>query len=155
MTRSRLNGSPRRNLFTFLKEEAESVRGGRYAVKRGAVNWVRWDFKASPYGIAICHDQGFLFGGTGKAGARRGTVTLEMAAKMRRYPGDQADGFDEELVDELLDDAASIVDAAARAQNAMKQPLLIGFMRGNVTFVEFHDAQLGVQGVVVEFEVDY
>lgn len=150
-----LNGTPRSNLFAALRYQAQLTRGGRYTVKRGAVNWAAWDFARSPYGIAICHDQGFIFGSGGKAGGRRGTVTLEMATPMRGAADKQEDGIEDLVLDELLEDAARIIDAVAGMSDSWGNPLLLGFMRSSATFMEYHDAARLVQGIVAEFEVDY
>jgi len=133
---------------TFL-ELAKSVRSGAYFAKRGAIIWVAhpWEASGKDRAISIQVDEGSLL--PNEMGMRQTAVTMEIAAPMP-HPEEIA-AIDSALEDEMITDAVWILEAILRRQDDQGDPVVFKVDR-DAPFVEWHDAELKVQGLVVYFK---
>lgn len=141
--------SPRRVVGNTLLELARSVRNRSYYARRGAVNWAAFDFDAHPRAIAIVFDETPVFPDARAMYTIK--CTLELFAKFNGE--DSLDSIDDELMDEIHEDARWIVEQLIRRKTSSGDNAVIGVVTVGITAIETHDADLRVQGLIVPFTV--
>ena len=141
----------RREMVDRWRELAEQIRNGIYFVKRGAINWTTFPFVDRTGGIALMIDDGTLFRNT--MGMKDARCSMEM---FRAMPEDEEEPqVDDGLMDELLDDAETILLDLLKSTDSNGDPILFKIDRDTVRFVEAHDTSIKVQGIVVTFNLTY
>jgi len=138
-----------KTMMETFKTLAKEVRSGAYFAKRGAIVWAEfpWDQCGKDRAISIQVDEGSLL--------RNDTqmlpcaVTMEMAAPMPD-PAEIAE-IDSDLEDEMIEDARWILSTILARTDDGGDPVVFKVDR-DAPFVEFHDASLKVQGLVVYFK---
>lgn len=143
-----------------LLKICRGIRGAereiKYKVVRGAVNWAAWDFTNHPLGISVhCDDASFLRG----EGEDEATLTLEM---MQRLP-DDVNEIQDDVLDDLVDDAAEIFDALEDAKieeedfadSEDMNPAVIKMDRTRDSATEVSDVSRHVQGIIATVFVEY
>ena len=144
---------PRRTMLETLLDACRATRSGAYYVKRGAIVWEGFDFEshAQKRAIAIMCDEGQLL--RDQFGMYTESVTLEMAAQMSLVETEPAAGIDDAIEEEMIEDARVIVRALIEASSG-GDPVV--FKVGNeAPFVEWHDVELRVQGIIVYLKLTY
>jgi hypothetical protein len=141
-----MNKSPRRVAAESLKFFASTVRGSSYYVKRGAINWANFDFEAHPRAISILFDEQSLLKEINDC-----RVSLEMFSRLPEVET----GIDDGLMDELFEDAEYIFRSFVNALDGQGNSVVLSADQPGVRVVEAHDANLGVQGVVVMMNITY
>lgn len=140
--------SPRRNLTDSLRRHAEAVRGGRYFVKRGQINWMEFDFTIAERAFAIMVDETTLF----RDADNDATITLELATRIPN-PDEHPD-LDDGVLDEFLDDAVYVI--RSMSQDVDPEGDFVGdAMLRTVRALEFYDPEFRLQGITVSFQVKY
>lgn len=135
------------------KEIAVQLRNGSYFVKRGAINWTTFPFDTYERAIAIMLDDGQLLRTQRSHGMKPTRCSMEIFC---RLPSDQeVPEIDDGLMDELLDDAESVVRDLLRSKDSSGDPVVFRIDENTARFVEAHDVQVKVQGVVVMFNLEY
>lgn len=141
----------RRNLvLTWIVERLRTLRKKKYFVKRGAISWPTFDFDSHPYAAAVMVDDSTLFAVNGMNTAN---FSIEFATRMEA-PGEEP-SIDDDTLDLLFEDVEGVLGEIEGAKDSNGDVLLLEFRRTTVQVVEFHDASLRVQGVVVTFTVGY
>lgn len=144
--------SSRRALMEALTEQAKAVRNGSYFVKRGAIDWADFEFVNHPAAISVQLVSHQLLA-SGRTGLREGLVAIEI---FRRMPEGQArPEIDDALMDQIQDDAESIVDGLIASLDAQGDAVVIKVERDSSSVEEAHDVTLGVQGVVCTLRVGF
>ena len=141
--------SPRNSMMTTIRNSAEVLRNSSYFVKRGAINWATFPFEEHSKAIAILIDDMSLLGSTtGVGGSKDGKISLEIAARMP----DEKDhpSIDDGLMDDLIEDAETIVKDLIAAKDG-DYPIVFHIDKASARVIEWHDAEVKVQGVVVMF----
>lgn len=145
--------SARRQMCDRWRELAEQVRNGLYFVKRGAINWTTFPFKDEQGGIALMIDDGQLLRTQRERGMKPARCSMEM---FRSLPDLNAiPAIDDGLMDELLDDAEEILTELMKSRTASNDPIVFRIDANSVRFVEAHDTEIKVQGIVVTFNLEY
>lgn len=143
-----MSDSPRRVVMDTLRRLCEEVRGGVYFVKRGPIDWATFPFDSHPRAISILADDLSLFKELNEA-----SLTLEIAAQIRTQGEDP--GLDDGLMDEFIDDAEWVVRSLIGKDNASGDAVVLKTDLEDSRAIEFHDPQLKVQGIIVNFDVSY
>ncbi len=146
-------GSPRSDILKRMVALAKPLRGATYLVHRGPINWAGWDFDRHPRAIAIMHDEGSLLGNA--AGMRTGNFAVEIFARNPRKSDSVPPEIDDDLFDQLHDDASWIVRQLEKSQNSEGDSVVFRIDAAGARVLESHDAELGVQGVVATFTAIY
>lgn len=128
----------------------KSVNSGRYTVRRGALNWAAFPFETHPYAVSIQVDETALFSPTGIYPSK---ISIEVATAMPdEAPTDSQ--IDDDAMDTLVTDSRSALISWIGARNASGDPLVLKVERLSANVVEFHDASLNVQGIVISLNID-
>lgn len=143
--------SIRCQVMAELKRLAGVARNGRYFVKRGAINWAAFDFEKHGPAIAVMMDDTTLLRPDGNE-FNRANLALEVFAPM---PDGSDPGIDDGLLDELLEDAESIICDVNKATTSDGQPLAFDIVTGSASAKESSDVDQRVQGVVCQFTIRY
>lgn len=146
--------SPRRVMAERWKELAGKARNSSYFVKRGAINWTTFDFETHGGAIALMIDDGSLFRVQSTRGMKPCRCSMEMFHRLPD-PLMESPEIDDGLMDELLDDAEWIINELASSRDSSGDPVVFRIDRKSVTFVEAHDIEVKVQGIVVSFNMEY
>jgi len=141
--------SPRAFLLQAIKSEAKLVRGGVYFVKRGVIDWSTFPFAERPRAIAVLSDDCSVLKSTG---INDMTLSLEMATSM---PTGSEPEIDDGILDELFQDAETLLRKAAERIDSNGDPAAIVLMTESARVVEFHDSRLRVQGIVLTLTASY
>jgi len=145
--------SARRVMCDRWKELAKEMRNGTYFVKRGAINWTTFSFEDHGAGIALMVDDGELLRTQRNKGMKPARCSMEIT---HRLPGEQeSPEIDDGLMDELLDDAEWLITELMKSRTAGDDPVVFRIDENSVRFVEFHDIEVKVQGIVVTFNLEY
>lgn len=143
-----MSDSPRKIVLDTLRGFCQQVRGGVYFVKRGPIDWATFPFNQHSRAISILVDDQSLFLDINVA-----SLTLEFGAQLRSVSDDP--GLDDGLMDELTDDAEWVVRSLIDSSNSQGDAVVLRTDLKESRAIEFHDAQLMVQGIVVNFEVSF
>jgi hypothetical protein len=137
-----------------LKTEAEKLRDGAYFVKRGIVNWpVFFGSDGSrDQGIAVMMDEGGLFEDPSQANTVSSLITLEMFAKTNTEVNQ---GLDDALLDCLIEDGKFLVQSVITKNSGKTNQIAYRVERSSARFTELHDLDRGVQGIIINFRVNY
>jgi hypothetical protein len=135
------------------KELAGQMRNGIYFVKRGAILWPSFSFTDHKGGIALMLDDGNLLRTQRNRGMKPARCSMEMFRRMESTP--EAPEIDDGLMDELLDDAEWLLKELMKSRTSADDPVVYRIDENSVRFVEAHDTELKVQGIVVTFNLEY
>jgi hypothetical protein len=145
--------SARKDLLLTLKDAAKAVRNQSYFVKRGVINWASFNFGKYPLACSIQMDEStLLFPGLGMNEAK---VTMEMFTYLPDMASDESAEIDDQAMDNLVEDAAAIIDVLLLKKNTEGDPVVFKIDRTTSRIVEAHDTASKVQGVVVMLDVTY
>jgi len=135
------------------KELAQQMRNGIYFVKRGAILWPAFSFEDHEGGIALMIDDGSLLRTQKNRGMKPARCSMEMFRRMASTK--EAPEIDDGLMDELLDDAEWLLQELMKSRTSADDPVVFRIDANSVRFVEAHDTELKVQGIVVTFNLEY
>lgn len=121
------------------------VRNGRYWVRRGAVNWAAFDFSKNPFAVAVMIDEATFMRPINDA-----TVTFEVFTRIPEQGGDPL--LDDEEIEKLVDDAVEVILLGSAFDQG---PFRYEPLENSARVVECSDSSLGVQGVVISFDVKF
>lgn len=145
--------SSRRVMLDRWKELAKEMRNGSYFVKRGAINWTTFPFGDEGAGIALMVDDGSLLRTQRNLGMKPARCSMEI---FHRLPDEQeSPEIDDGLMDQILDDAEWLIIELMKSRTAANDPVVFRIDENSVRFVEAHDIEIKVQGVVVTFNLEY
>ena len=139
----------RRVLMETLRDLADSLHNGRWKVRRGATNWAVWPFADHPWGCAIIAAETTL------GSEQSATISLDMFTAI---PGDELRdrGIDDGVLEEILCDVETLFRQLHEAVDGRGDAVtLTGIKIHRAAAVEAHDPNIGAQGVIVTFEVDF
>lgn len=139
-------------LMTAMREIASKVRGGRYFIKRGYINWGTWSFDRFPFAMSLMLDEHDLLGADGLL---NGKVSIEC---FMRTPEEQEQAqIDDETLEELITDVATVIERLeqARYPSDTDYPAAFAVIRKSARAVEAHDAGMRIQGVTATFDVSF
>lgn len=139
----------RRELLTAIRKLCATVHNARYFTKRGPIDWASFPFDRHPFGCAILCDDTTLFRRIDTA-----VVTLQLAAKLPDYAA-KGPEIDDGLADEFYDDVRWVLTELRKQRDERGQPVAISIGTESARVVEFHDADLLVQGVLVTIPIDF
>jgi hypothetical protein len=142
--------SPRAVAMEKIRDLASKVRNGSYFVKRGPIDWAAFPFSDYPRAIAIMIDSATFVKMSGQNEAQ---VALEMFLAVPESSARPQ--IDDGLMDELIADAESIVLELMRAKDSADFPVVFRLSQETASFVEAHDMDMGVQGIIVNFTIVY
>lgn len=139
-------------LMTALANIAREVRGGRYLVKRGYINWATWPFDQHPYAMSLMLDEHDLFGAEGML---TGKVSIECFMRIPEVVSPPQ--LEDATLEELITDVATVIErvSVARYPGDPDYPVAFAVLRKSARAVEAHDADLRVQGVTATFDVSF
>lgn len=142
--------SARKTMLDTIIALAKKVRSGAYWVHRGPVNWATFDYGNRPRGIAVRFEDGQFLA---PHAMNEATLGIDLFTAWDDDPGNP--DVDDGLIDELIDDATEIVEALGRATDAQGDAVVFRIARTTARVMEVSDADLGVLGVIVQFNVTY
>lgn len=140
--------SARKVTMDRLRALCEEVRGGVYFVKRGPIDWSSHNYDENQRAISILLDDHSFLKDINDA-----SISLEFGGQMLR-PDERPD-MDDGLLDEMIDDAEWIIRSLIGSTNSQGDNIILQAKIKDARIVEFHDAQLRVQGIVAFFEVNF
>lgn len=149
--------SPLDALEAFLDTaaaEARKVRGGRYHVMRGAVNWAKWPWDDKPFAWSVlCNTTGLFPSNDGNVGTPA-AIAFEVFVRGKEDLPDY--GIDDHLLAEMRQDVRDVIRALIVARDAGGDyPLVFALFEGEVMATEALDTRESVQGLVVNFTIRF
>lgn len=136
-----------KDVIQALKQVISEVRGGRYKVRRGRINWLKFPFHTYPYGLAILVPE--EDDGDSQPLAAKATITLEIICQM---PDHSQDEVDDTVLEEFREDARNIAYKLALFK-VNDEPICISVDRA-VT-IEMSDSEAELQGISASMIVAY
>lgn len=141
--------SSRQVMLETIKNELSKVRLARYYVRRGPIDWATFDFTKNPFAMSLSLAETTFMT---PDGVNRGIVSIECFARMPELK-DKPTEFSDATLDEML---ADIEFAIRRSlQTKIKGDNVLFLADGQSLAIEVSDAELKVQGVVVDIEVKF
>jgi len=133
-----------------IKDACQKVRGGRYFVHRGMINWPKFDFKNYPHAISLTIpmvDEDSPENVTIEA-----TATLEMMTRMPDFS--RVREVNDEVLDQMRDDHRFIADELQMTRlPGSRDPMFFNVTR--LPTIEIGDSNYELQGIqrslVLEF----
>ena len=145
--------SPRRAALRVIRETLRGIDNGKYFAKRGAINWIEFDFEANLYGVAIMVDSSDVGRCAPEADEMSlAAVSLELAT---RIPPDDDPEINDEILEGIYDDVEFLLDTLQAATNSQGDSIIFKLERSAASAIEFHDPQFRVQGIVVTFGITF
>lgn len=145
--------SPRGNVLNLAKQLWLSIRSNSYKfVHRGPVNWATFPFEQYPRAVAILCDEADIFATSEQAGTTNMLMAFEIFAKL---PEDISKELDDHLLDEFFLDTQKVLRDMISAKDPSDTPIVMRIPKNGARAVETHDANLGVQGLIVNIRLDY
>lgn len=141
-------GCGRRELAERLLVLWRAVHNKRYYVKRGAINWTSHLWDKHPFAVSVGLDDSTFLRPQNHA-----TVSFEIFTKLKD-PSDAVNGYDEVSQDDLLDDAVQVIQGLSQAVDA-NGDFIADVLPMSDNAIEAHDTSLGVQGLVINFQVGF
>lgn len=145
--------SQRTRVLAKIIDLCKEAGGGRYFVRRGAVNWAEFDFNRHPAGISILTPEFTLLG----AQVNSITVTLEIVQQIpdgeRLYR--ETDGLNDEEIEGLVEDARIIVLGLKSAKDESGDATVLRIVDNRIEGQEMSNLDFSIQGVMVTFTVEY
>lgn len=152
--------SPRVATLLALTHLCRTVRGSRYYVQRGPINWSAFDFDRFRWGIAILTPE-FQVRPSNR-GLTQTTVTLELVQKMPEQvldPGERLLGLDDTGLESLVIDAGLIVQQLLLVKYPNGDQVVTRLVQteaeGGVSGQELSSDDWSIQGIMVTFTVDH
>lgn len=136
-------GAALTKLASILREQ----RNARYYVKRGVIAWASHDFNSKPWAASIQVDE---FAPWGKNSLTDISLTLEMATTIKDVNDVE---IDDVAIDTMTEDGLAALEALDRARDSDGCPYITKLERLGARVIEFHDASLRVQGVILSVNV--
>lgn len=146
------SNTARKPMMVAFSDQAKAVANQQYLVKRGVLDYSTLDWQTHPRTWAIQLDEGSLYRHS-PIGGYTGWMTFEVFAKLEDQSADPM--FDEDLSEELLNDILTVIERTLKDVNTQGDPIVFSIPRGSAKFLESHDTQLRVQGIIATFEVSY
>lgn len=140
----------KRLVMQTLVDICKRMRGGRYYVKRGSVNWASFPFTDYPFAVCVLADEVTAFMTPGQS---RGTLTLEMMVQVPH----EVNQSDDAVLDDLFEDAfvAFAQLSEAREPDDESFPVITMLDQGSARAMEVSDTSMRVQGLVVSVTVQF
>lgn len=143
--------SARSDIFRTIKETVKELRGGKYFVIRGALDWANFPFNRWDYACAILMDETTI-----RKECNEMTLTLEMGTAMDPPPEEnQLPEINDDKLDHLIEDASSVVLELVQKINNSGDNEALGVKENKINAVEFYDATKRVQGIIVPIPISY
>lgn len=137
-----------------IKKVIREVRGGRYYVHRGMINWPKWDFKTYPFAVSLTMpmvDEDDPSNITIEC-----TATLEMMCRMPDFTAGLRQ-VDDQVLDEMRDDHRWIADELQKIkfvhENGKSDSLFMGITR--LPTIEIGDSNNELQGIQRSLVLEY
>lgn len=141
--------SSRKDILDRLKELGRQVRQGSYFVHRGPLNWAKFNFETYPRALTILVDESNPFAPQ----FQNMSISFEMFCRMPEEVS--KDLTDDSVLDELVEDAQWILSELTRSVNGDGDNLVLKLDSKTSTALEVHDADLGVQGIIILFNLTF
>lgn len=138
------------NVVNTLVEMASRVRGSRYRVMEGPVNWAEWNFESHPFAMAVMVDDCTI----AKATNQEANLAIEVLA---RFPisSDGNPASTGTIEAEFRIDLGTMLAQLVSAVDSNMAPVIYNLDRG-ARIEAVHDADQGkVIGAVLRFRVEY
>lgn len=150
---SQRSSSPRVVAMRTLRESLRGIGNGKYFVKRGAINWINFDFEARRYACAIMVDSSDVARDAPETdGFFQVAVSLEIAT---RIPPDDDPEINDDVLEGIYDDVERVLNELQVAVDARGDSVVFRLERGTATAIEWHDPQYRIQGLVVNFTIEF
>lgn len=145
--------SQRTRVLAKVIDLCKEAGGGRYFVRRGAVNWAEFDFSRHSAGISILTPEFTLLG----AQVNSITITLELVQQIpdgeRVYR--DTDGLNDEEIEGLVEDARIILLGLKGAKDDSGDATVLRIVDNRIEGQEMSNLDFSIQGVMVTFTVEY
>ena len=145
--------SQRTRVLAQIIDLCKQAGGGRYFVRRGAVNWAEFDFNRYSAGISILTPEFTLLG----VQLNSITVTLELIQSIpegeRLYR--ETDGLNDEEIEGLVEDARIILLVLKAAKDESGNAIVLRIVDNRIEGQEMSNLDFSIQGVMITFTVEY
>ena len=142
--------SSRRLMIAGFKDLWKKARNGAYFTKRGPIDWSSYTFEKKARAVSILVDDTSMMTVDGITPA---SMSFEIGAPINEDRSNPE--IDDGLLDELFEDAQLVLEGIQRLQQpGTQEPVILGMDR-NVSVVEWHSAELKIQGIVVIFNLKF
>ena len=144
------NQDPLNVMIDVVKDKAEKIRDARYFVKRGQLLLPNHNFDAHPYTWSILVDSGDLF--NRGIGTQAIAISFEIGTSIN--PDVDNPGLDDGILQEFIQDGRQVLLELEQERNKVGDPVVFRIYRENSRFIQFHDGETRIQGIVVTTNVD-
>ncbi len=145
--------------YVHLQKFFKARDQGRYSyVHRGPVNWAAHDFTKYEWNAAIMCDMTDIFAARRQPnlGFRKMNITFEVAKRWDEDDkGNGLSELDDAITDVIMDDAVEATKSCLTSESDDGAPIAFSYVEGSGNLVEFHDAEKGVQGAIIQFQLSY
>lgn len=138
--------SARSDALNKLKEIFKTLHNSRYYVKRGVVAWAGFDFQKYAHAVSIQVDEIAPW-----MPMPTMSLSIEMATLIPEMSTDPE--IDDTTNEDMIDDCIEALNAWERLKMQNGDPYIIKMERLGVRAIEFHDATLRVQGIILTVNV--
>jgi len=142
-----------KRLTSIFKES----NGGRYYVRRGAINWSQFNFDQNQYAVSInCDESSFL-----RPGPQTMIISVEMMGKLPTETELVAGNIDDTGIDIFHEDVALAVGQLMESKqegqggDPGEDSVVLRIDQIHDKIVEMADLNRGIQGIIAFFIIDY